>query len=164
MRSAVTPPSAATPSEISRLARCPAVFLPGDPARTGRVAFLLPDDEPPASPDAAEDLTIAVPDGTGVTTTTVRATVLPVRDALPVLTRARAARTDEAAAFWGSAAVLALQMAARGRLLPGLSETDHDAWRVGPLTADDLRRVRELAAAMPPAAHAVPLPGPGPLL
>ncbi|WP_058042794.1 DEAD/DEAH box helicase [Streptomyces roseifaciens] len=164
MRSAVTPPSAATPSEISRLARCSVVFLPGDPARTGRVAFWLPDDEPPASPGAVEDLTIAVPDGTDVTTTTVRAAVLPVRDALPVLTRARAARADEAAAFWGAAAVLALQMAARGRLLPGLSETDHDAWRVGPLTADDLRRVRELAAAMPPAAHAVPLPGPGPLL
>ncbi|GGX66257.1 helicase [Streptomyces hiroshimensis] len=160
----MTPPSAATPSEISRLAQCSAVFLPGDPARTGRVAFWLPDAEPPASPGGVEDLTIAVPDGTDVTTTTVRAAVLPVRDALPVLTRARAARADEAAAFWGAAAVLALQMAARGRLLPGLSETDHDAWRVGPLTADDLRRVRELAAAMPPAAHAVPLPGTGPLL
>ncbi|MFF7728984.1 DEAD/DEAH box helicase [Streptomyces sp. NPDC008001] len=160
----MTPPSAATPSEISRLARCSAVFLPGDPARTGRVAFWLPDDEPPASPGGVEDLTVAVADGTGVTTTTVRAAVLPVRDALPVLTRARSARACEAAAFWGAAAVLALQLAARGRLLPGLSATDHDAWRAGPLTADDLRRVRDLAAAMPPAAHAVPLPGTGPLL
>ncbi|MFF4215079.1 DEAD/DEAH box helicase [Streptomyces nondiastaticus] len=164
MRSAVTPPSAATPSEISRLAHCSAVFLPGDPARTGRVAFWLPGSEPPASPGGVEDLTVAVADGDGVATTTVRAAVLPVRDAVPVLTRARAARADEAAAFWGAAAVLALQLAARGRLLPGLSATDHDAWRVGPLTADDLRRVRGMAAAMPPAARAVPLPGPGPLL
>ncbi|PSJ27979.1 ATP-dependent helicase, partial [Streptosporangium nondiastaticum] len=134
----MTPPSAATPSEISRLAHCSAVFLPGDPARTGRVAFWLPGSEPPASPGGVEDLTIAVADGDGVATTTVRAAVLPVRDAVPVLTRARAARADEAAAFWGAAAVLALQLAARGRLLPGLSATDHDAWRVGPLTADDL--------------------------
>lgn len=90
--------------------------------------------------------------------------MLPVRDALPVLTRARAAQADEAAAFWGAAAVLALQLAARGRLLPGLNASDHDAWRAGPLSADDLRRIRELAAVMPPAAHAVPLPGDGPLL
>ncbi|MBT2384530.1 DEAD/DEAH box helicase [Streptomyces sp. ISL-11] len=164
MRSAVTPPSAATPSEISRLARCSAVFLPGDPARTGRMAFWRPDEDPPAAPGDVEELTVAVADGSDVTTTMVRAVVLPVREAVPVLTRARAARADEAATFWGAAAVLALQLAARGRLLPGLSATDHDAWRVGPLTPDDVRRVRELVAAMPPAAHAVPLPGTGPLL
>ncbi|MCC3771987.1 DEAD/DEAH box helicase [Streptomyces sp. UNOC14_S4] len=158
MRSAVTPPSAATPSEISLLARCSAVFLPGDPARTGRVAFWRPNDDPPAALGDVENLTVVVADGPGVTTTTVRAVTLPVRDALPVLTRARAARADEAAAFWGAAAVLALQLAARGRLLPGLSATDHDAWRVGPLAPEDMTRVRELAAAMPPSAHAVPLP------
>ncbi len=159
MRSPVTPPSAVTPSDVSLLARCQAVFLPGDPARTGRVAFWLPDGEAPLAHGAVERLTVAVPAGADVTTTTVRATLLPVREALPVLTRARAARADEAAAFWGTVAVLALQLAARGKLLPGLTDTDHDAWRVGPLTADDLGRVRELAAAMPPAAHAVPLPG-----
>ncbi|MEU4211678.1 DEAD/DEAH box helicase [Streptomyces sp. NPDC026206] len=160
----MTPPSAATPSAIARLAHCQAVFLPGDPARTGRVAFWTPTGEPPLATDAVEELTIAVPDGTDITTTTVRATVLPVRDALPVLTRARAAQADEAAAFWGAVAVLALQLAARGKLLPGLTNSDHDSWRVGPLAPDDQRRVRELAAAMPPAAHAVPLPGDGPLL
>ena len=48
--------------------------------------------------------------------------LLPVRAALPVLTRARAvAHAHRAAAFWGAAAVLALQFAARGLLLPGLS-------------------------------------------
>ncbi|MEU7165836.1 DEAD/DEAH box helicase [Streptomyces morookaense] len=160
----MSPAPAASPSDISRLVDCSAVFLPGDPARTGRVAFWLPDGEPPTAPEAAEELTIAVADGADVATTTVRATVLPVRDALPVLTRARAARTDEAAAFWGAAAVLALQLAARGRLLPGLSASGHDAWRAGPLSAEDLRRIRELADAMPPAAHAAPLPGDGPLL
>ncbi|GAA0451455.1 DEAD/DEAH box helicase [Streptomyces stramineus] len=160
----MTPPPAATPSEVSLLTRCRAAFLPGDPARTGRVAFWRPDGEAPGGPGDIEELTVAVPDGTEVTTTTVRAVVLPVRQALPVLTRARAAQADEAAAFWGTAAVLALQLAARGRLLPGLTATDHDAWRVGPLAPDDLLRVRELAAAMPPSAHAVPLPDTDPLL
>ncbi len=46
---------------------------------------------------------------------------------------------------------------ARGLLLPGLSPTDHDAWRMGPLGAADVESVRRLAAAMPPEAHAVPL-------
>ncbi|MEX2982834.1 DEAD/DEAH box helicase [Streptomyces sp. C36] len=169
MRSPVTPLSAAPPSDVHLLARCTAVFLPEDPARTGRVAFWLPDGEPPVAAGgdagpAVEELTVVVPDGPDVTTTVVRAVVLPVRQALPVLTRARAAGTDEAAAFWGAAAVLALQLAARGRLLPGLTAADHDAWRVGPLTPEDQHRVRELAAAMPPAAHAVPLPGDGPPL
>ncbi|MEV4740269.1 DEAD/DEAH box helicase [Streptomyces sp. NPDC049555] len=162
----MAPSSAVTPAHVSLLSRCRAAFLPGDPARTGRIAFWLPDGEPPldhaASPHATtEELTVAVPAGADVTTTTVRATVLPVREALPVLTRARTAGGDEAAAFWGAAAVLALQLAARGRLLPGLSEAGYDTWQAGPFDAEDARRIADLAAAMPPAAHAVPLPHTG---
>ncbi|WP_314242011.1 DEAD/DEAH box helicase [Streptomyces kutzneri] len=67
-----------------------------------------------------------------------------------------------ATAFWGAAALLALRFAARGQLLPGLSPAGHDAWRIGPLEAADLDEVRELAAAMPPAAHCVPLNADGP--
>ncbi|MEU5103906.1 DEAD/DEAH box helicase [Streptomyces sp. NPDC021354] len=179
----MTPRTVATPSEIAELSRCTTVFLPADPARTGRVAFWRPDGPDPTGPGAPEEITVVVPatsdevdqaDGAegdpGVRTRAVRALVLPLSEALPVLTRARAraAHTasppaDPTAAFWGTAAVLALQLAARGRLLPGLTATDHDAWRVGPLAEEDLRRVRELAAAMPPAAHAVPLPGTDPL-
>ncbi|MDN3057962.1 DEAD/DEAH box helicase [Streptomyces sp. SRF1] len=184
MLSAVTPPSAATPSEVAELCRCTAVFLPGDPARTGRVAFWRPDGTPPPGPvtGSAEELTVVVPvddpdasrtgsAGPAVRPRTVRALVLPLGEALPVLTRARAraaqsgpGQCDPATAFWGAAAVLALQLAARGRLLPGLTATDHDAWRVGPLTPGDLTRVRELAAAMPPTAHATPLPDSDPVL
>ncbi|MEU9954318.1 DEAD/DEAH box helicase [Streptomyces sp. NPDC050982] len=151
---------AATPSEISELARCCAVFMPADPARTGSVAFWTPDGEGPPAVDsgAVEELTVALPGEDGVELVTVPAVVLPVRAALPVLTRARAAaHAHRATAFWGAAAVLALQFAARGLLLPGLSAGDHDAWRAGPLGAADLGRIRELAAAMPPHAHAVPV-------
>ncbi|MEU6254393.1 DEAD/DEAH box helicase [Streptomyces sp. NPDC047043] len=157
---------AATPSEISELARCCAVFVPGDPPRTGRVAFWRPDGDAPASVAAGsvEDLAVVLPGAEGVELVEVSAVLLPVRAALPVLTRARAAAgAHRGAVFWGTAAVLALQLVARGLLLPGLSPGDHDAWRVGPLTPEDIDRVRRLAAAMPPEAHAVPLAGVEPL-
>ncbi|WP_405682197.1 DEAD/DEAH box helicase [Streptomyces sp. NBC_00057] len=147
---------AATLSEISALSTCSVVFLPTDPSRTGRIAFWCPDgSSPPDGPGSVEELTVV---GADARTYAVPALLLPVRDALPVLTRARAsAHASGAAAFWGAAALLALQLAARGLLLPGLSATDHDAWRAGPLTADDQSRIRTLAASMPPLAHAVPL-------
>ncbi|WP_406438689.1 DEAD/DEAH box helicase [Streptomyces sp. NBC_01613] len=156
---------AATPSEISELARCCAVFVPGDPARTGRVAFWRPDGTaPPAvAAGSAEDLTVVLPADDGVELVGVPAVLLPMRAALPVLTRARTdAQGHRGAVFWGAATVLALQFVARGLLLPGLSPGDHDAWRVGPLPMEDIDRVRRLAAAMPPEAHAVPVDGAGP--
>lgn len=147
---------APSPAEISALSRCSVVFLPSDPARTGRVAFCHPEGSgPPEAPGTVGELTLV---GADAHPYRVPALLLPVRDSLPVLTRARAAaHSHPAAAFWGAAALLALQLAARGLLLPGLSATDHDTWRTGPLTASDLDRIRDLAASMPPTAHAVPL-------
>ncbi|MFH0517674.1 DEAD/DEAH box helicase [Streptomyces sp. M41] len=150
----------ATPSEISELSSCCAVFLPGDPARTGRIAFWRADGGavPLAVPGSFEDVTVAVPAEGGVAQVSVPAVVLPVRDALSVLTRAHVrTRGHRAAVFWGAATVLALQLVARGALLPGLSASDHDAWRIGPLRPEDVDHIRDLAAAMPPEAHAVPL-------
>jgi hypothetical protein len=55
-----------------------------------------------------------------------------------LLTRARALRQGHRSTrFWGAACHLALHFLARGLLLPGLSPGDHDAWRVGPLSARD---------------------------
>ncbi|MFD9353160.1 DEAD/DEAH box helicase [Streptomyces sp. NPDC060031] len=133
---------------------------------------------------STEELTVVT---AGLRRTSVHALVLPVAAALPLLTRARAAAASapesanapanvatpatvsanaptlvSATVFWGAAALLALRLAARGLLLPGLSPAGYDAWRFGPLEAADLEEVRELAAAMPPAAHCVPLDAPGP--
>ncbi|MGW1375117.1 SNF2-related protein [Streptomyces sp. NPDC002446] len=167
---------AVTPAQLAELARCAAVFLPSDPPRAGRVAFWRPDGEPVAgtplenpedleSPGHREDLSVVLPDEDGgVVVCEVPALVVPVADAVPVLTRARAGRgTHPAAAFWGAAAVLALHLAARGRLLPGVSPDGFDAWRTGPLDPGDIERLRELAAAMPPYAHAAPLPDTDPV-
>ncbi|MFD5862533.1 DEAD/DEAH box helicase [Streptomyces chartreusis] len=159
----------ATPSELSELACCSAVFVPGDPARSGRVAFWRADGGavPRVASGSVEELDVVLPreDGEdGVELVRVPAVLLPVRAALPVLTRARTAvQAPRAVLFWGSATVLALQFMARGLMLPGLSPGDHDAWRVGPLRPEDVEHVRALAAAMPPEAHAVPLEGTEPI-
>ncbi|WP_233518120.1 DEAD/DEAH box helicase [Streptomyces corynorhini] len=92
---------------------------------------------------------------------------MPVPVALPLLTRARTSpHVSPSSAFWGSAALLALRLAAQGKMLPGITAAGYDAWRAGPLDAEDLDRIRALAASMPPTAHAVPLDasGPGPFL
>ncbi|MGW7489665.1 SNF2-related protein [Streptomyces sp. NPDC054786] len=181
----MTPLAAVTPAQLSVLSRCAAVFLPSDPPRAGRVAFWRPDGGPVGTAratddatggkdgndatdgedEAAERLDVVLPDeDRGVSLCEVPALVLTVAEAVPVLTRARAARgAHPAAAFWGAASVLALQLAARGRLLPGVSPDGYDAWRLGPLDPEDFERLRDLAAAMPPYAHAVPLPDSDPL-
>ncbi|MFF5566907.1 DEAD/DEAH box helicase [Streptomyces sp. NPDC012623] len=149
------------------------VFLPADPARAGRIAYWHPagagPPSRPGSPEcsparAGEELVIVDAEGR---LRTVEALSMPVAAALPLLTRGRtSANASPSAAFWGSAALLALRLAARGRLLPGLTASGHDAWRAGPLDAEDLDRIRTLAASMPPGAHAVPVDasGPGPYL
>ncbi|MDQ1021355.1 hypothetical protein QFZ43_007904 [Streptomyces afghaniensis] len=142
------------------------MFVPGDPARTGSVAFWRPDGQAPPTVTSASvaDQTVVVPGGDGVEPLSVPAVVLPVRAALAVLTHARAAaHGHRSTVLWGAAAAHALHLVARGLLLPGLSPADHAAWRTGPLPAQDVEAVRRLAAAMPPEAHAVPLAGAGPL-
>ncbi|MFE7751822.1 SNF2-related protein [Streptomyces sp. NPDC057428] len=153
-----------------RLMRCAAVFLPDELPRDGRVAFWDPDGAilgdagvvPTAeggSPYPVTDLTVVVPDGAGgALTRTVPAVELSVADAVPLLARARhRAVTHPATRAWGAAALHALTLVARGRLLPGLTAGDHDAWRAGPRDAEDVAHLRAVAASMPPEGHAVPV-------
>ncbi|MCC8246560.1 DEAD/DEAH box helicase [Saccharothrix luteola] len=142
--------------------RYAAVFEAADPPRTSTVAF-YPAQDPPG-PDGApgsDRLTIATPDGAARTVPALR---LPVSEAVPLLSRARRApHAHPAAAFWGAAVVVALQLVARGRVRPAVTDGDFDAWLLGPLDAADHARVRDLADAMPAHARAVPLPGREPL-
>ncbi|MFF0200237.1 DEAD/DEAH box helicase [Streptomyces sp. NPDC005017] len=128
------------------------------------MAFWTPEGPAPAAPEpgSVADLRVIVPTEHGVEPDEVPALLLPVDAALPVLTRARVAPgAHRAAAFWGTAAVLALRLTARGLLLPGLSPDGHDAWRAGPLDPEDTAALRRLAASMPPEAHAVPVDATG---
>ncbi|MEV5473930.1 DEAD/DEAH box helicase [Streptomyces sp. NPDC052207] len=144
--------------------RLAAVFVPAPVPRRGRVVFWDPEgDSPPAG--ATEELTVVRRHGSAVRRATVPAVSVPVAEALPLLTRARRDPTAHpATACWGAAALHALRLVARGRLLPGLSPEGYDAWRAGPLEPDDITHLRAVAAALPYEGHAVPLPGKGPLL
>ncbi|WP_406441342.1 SNF2-related protein [Streptomyces sp. NBC_01613] len=142
--------------------RLAAVFLPAPVPRDGRIAFWDPEDGP--LPTGDTELTVVRRHGAGVRRKTAPALSLPVGDALPLLVRARRdPAAHPATACWGAAALHALRLTARGRLLPGLTATGHDAWRAGPLDPDDIAHIRAVAAALPYEGHAVPLPGPGPL-
>ncbi|CAL9569290.1 hypothetical protein SUDANB58_04803 [Streptomyces sp. enrichment culture] len=142
--------------------RLAAVFLPAPLPREGRVAFWDPDGGDLPVQDT--ELTVVRRHGTGVRRRTTPALSLPLAEALPLLAHARhAPAAHPATACWGAAALHALRLTARGRLLPGLTATGHDAWRAGPLDPDDLAHLRAVAAALPPEGHAVPLDGPGPI-
>ncbi|MYS88857.1 MULTISPECIES: DEAD/DEAH box helicase [Streptomyces] len=148
--------------------RLPAVFLPAPLPRGGRIAFWDPAGEPlPAEvAELTEDteLTVVRRHGAAVRRRTTPALSLSLDEALPLLVRARRdPAAHPATACWGAAALHALRLIARGRLLPGLTPTGHDAWRAGPLDPDDIAHLRAVAAALPYEGHAVPLPGPGPI-
>ncbi|MEU5083395.1 MULTISPECIES: DEAD/DEAH box helicase [Streptomyces] len=146
--------------------RLACVYLPAPLPRDGRLAFWDPagDPLPPAPEDTAEELTVVRRHGAGARRHRVTALTLPLAGALPLLVRARHdPAAHPATAAWGAAALHALRLVARGRLLPGLTPAGHDAWRAGPLEPDDLAHLRAIAAALPPEGHAVPLPGPGAL-
>ncbi|WP_282694532.1 DEAD/DEAH box helicase [Streptomyces sp. CC208A] len=146
------------PAPFSGAAAPAAVFLPADPPRLGRIALWSPAGEPLAGPPGAVEGEVTVVDGSELRAVPVPALLLSVRDALPFLAGARlSGGADPAAAFWGGAALLALDFTARGLLLPGVTAEGHDAWRAGPLGPEELDRLRTLAASMPPTAHAVPL-------
>ncbi|MFE7076635.1 DEAD/DEAH box helicase [Streptomyces sp. NPDC057620] len=154
-------PGAGPKAEVSL--RLAAVFLPAALPRGGRMAFWDPDgDLPLPTPDT--ELTVVRRHGTGTRRHTVPALTLSVTEALPLLVRARRdPAAHPATACWGAAALHALRLVARGRLLPGLTPDGFDAWRAGPLDPDDIAHLRAIAAALPYEGHAVPLPGGGPL-
>ncbi|MFI9219554.1 DEAD/DEAH box helicase [Streptomyces werraensis] len=170
-----------TPRQAAPLARCAAVFEPGDPARTGRIAFWDPaGGTPPTAPGGEPgEADLVVPDGDGFAVRTVPVLRLTPAHALPALLHARRTATTTAATapagptaptttepapaaphpatvFWGAVTALALHLTARERLLPGVSPAGYDTWRAGPFDADDIARLRALADAAPGEAVAVP--------
>ncbi|WPP34343.1 DEAD/DEAH box helicase [Streptomyces sp. CL7] len=178
-----------TPRQAAPLARCAAVFEPGDPARTGRIAFWDPaGGTPPTAPGGEPgEADVVVRDGDGFAVRTVPVLRLTPAHALPALLHARRTATPTAATepagptaptatepapaaphpaavFWGAVTALALHLIARERLLPGVSPAGYDTWRAGPFDADDIARIRALADAAPGEAVAVPGTDPGTLV
>jgi superfamily II DNA or RNA helicase len=125
------------------------VFEPKNPPRTSGFVFWNADGDTLG----AEEVTVALPE-----LKTVPCVRLPMAEALPVLLRSGGS-DDASARFWSTATVAALKLAEAGRLLPGLTESDVDAWRAGPLEPADAAWLRTLSEAMPPRARAIPAEG-----
>jgi superfamily II DNA or RNA helicase len=143
-----------------------AVFLPGDPARTGRLALwgagLGPD--APLPDGLTNEVELVLPTSAMVRRRRVAARVVDLDRALPWLVGLPAdADLSSSLSAWAAAAKLGAQLVARGRLLPAASPDGWDTWRVGPLDPADVERLAQLGAAFPPAGHALPVPGRGPL-
>ncbi|MDP5311261.1 DEAD/DEAH box helicase [Streptomyces poriferorum] len=183
---------APSPRDVAtgRLLRCAAVFLPATLPREGRIAFWDPEGHPlpdqgdlwaPGTGTGAGTSAPAEADGSGVRTSeitvvrrhgeqgdirrsTVPALLLPLAEAVPLLARARHLRSAHPATrCWGAATLHALHLVSRGRILPGLTADDHDAWRAGPRDAEDVAHLRAVAAAMPAEGYATPFPDRTPL-
>ncbi|MDX5563174.1 DEAD/DEAH box helicase [Streptomyces sp. ID05-04B] len=136
-------------------------FWPSDPPRGATVSFWRPHSSMGRPEDLKVPHTALLQEQVPVIRMrgslcrgSVRGWTLPVLDALPVLVSARRReRGHESTVFWGAAAMFALDLVARGRLLPGLSPGGYDAWVAGPLSAEDEAVLQALVQAMPATAH-----------
>jgi len=120
--------------------------------------FALFDPVPRAGPGRIGDLEVVLPTPSIVRRTRVRARFVPVGEALGWLAALPAASNWPATmSAWSTAVKAGVALVARGRLLPGISQSGFDAWQAGPLDGADEEWLRRLAAAFPPRAHALPV-------
>ncbi|WP_238697976.1 DEAD/DEAH box helicase [Streptomyces sp. E5N91] len=143
-----------------------AVFLPGEPARRGRLLLWKPPGAAAADRMAPVDLEtevveLVLPHGRSVRRRRVEGYALPVAVAVSALVDVEP--THPSGAAWQAATRFALRLLADGRLHPALTPAGYDTWQVGPLTAAQRQSLDVLAAAFPPYAHCLPEPGPAPV-
>ncbi|MFC8239421.1 DEAD/DEAH box helicase [Streptomyces chartreusis] len=143
-----------------------AVFLPGEPARRGRLLLWKPTgaaagDRVAPTGLETETVELVLPHGRSVRRRRVEGYALPVAVAVSAL--ANAEPTHPSGAAWQAATRFALRLLADGRLHPALTPAGYDTWQAGPCTAAQRRTLDALAAAFPPHAHCLPEPGPAPV-
>ena len=134
------------------------VFVPGEVPRRGLFAHW-------GRGTGSAKIELVFPGGTyGIRKRLVSAELIPLAEALPELLAIDAGEpTRLSTQAWSAAAAAGVGLVARGRLLPTVGPGDTDVWRAGPLDPADLRWLRELAAAFPPVAHALAVPGSRPM-
>jgi hypothetical protein len=134
-------------------------FLPAEVPRRGSFAFWRAGGGP-------EQVELVFEGGQyGVRKRMVSAHVLPVTTVLPELLSIdpNGSHVPRSLGVWASAATAGVGLIARGRILPAVTSDGADTWRVGPLDPGDEAWLRELAAAFPPEAHALGIPGSRPM-
>jgi superfamily II DNA or RNA helicase len=142
------------------------VFLPGEPARLGRLLLWKPtgaaagDSTAPTGLET-EAVELVLPHGRSVRRRRVEGYSLPVAVAVSAL--ADAEPTHPSGVAWQAVTRFALRLLADGRLHPALTPAGYDTWQAGPFTAAQRQTLDALAAAFPPHAHCLPEPGPAPV-
>ena len=132
-----------------------ATFVAGAVGRDGVVALWEPEEDAP--PSATGEVDIGFPDGVR----TVPAAIVPVGELVgPLASLSAATDVRPSVRALSVATRLALDLVSRGRLLPAAAADGTDTWRIGPLDVDDRTRLEQLADALPPAVHAVPIDDP----
>ncbi len=138
-------------------------FVPADPPRAS--TFVFWDEAEPggltagAPPEGLTevDIELVLPAARGTTLSPVRGWSMDMAtaiDELAVIGLADDAHPSVHA--WSSIVRTALSYIADGRVLPWVSPSGRDTWRVDPLDAGDDLIVANLAAALPATAHAIP--------
>ncbi|HEV7977840.1 DEAD/DEAH box helicase [Amycolatopsis sp.] len=128
-----------------------ATYVPADPPRDGVLALW-------GHEGGDTPLEFVLPVGKTYQRTKVDASLIPLEKAIPGLLDAEGDESPSIIA-WAAALEAGVNLIARGRVQQASSPSGHDAWRVGPLDLDDERLLRDLAAKLPPEAHALPLSG-----
>jgi hypothetical protein len=139
------------------------VFVPNEVPRRGVFAAWGKGPGNPVPGNARVELVF--PGGSyGIRKRLVAAELIPLDEALPeLLSTDNALLMRRSVRVWAAAAAAGVGLVARGRLLPTVGPGDVDVWRAGPLDPSDLSWLRELAAAFPPAAHALAVPDSRPM-
>ena len=134
------------------------VFVPGEIPRQSVFAHW-------GRGTGAARLELVFPGGTyGIRKRLVAADLIPLAEALPALLAVGAReRMRLSGQAWAAAAAAGVGLIARGRLLPTVGADGTDVWRAGPLDPADLSWMRQLAAAFPPTAHPLAVPGSRPM-
>jgi len=129
-----------------------ATFVPGEVGREGALALW----GPPVDISAGSRIELVILGDDGVRPRRTDVELVPIARCLDVLAALPAAAdVRPSVRAWSVATNVALDLVARGRLLPSTSATGVDTWRVGPLDPADRIRLAELAEALPAAAHAL---------
>lgn len=159
--------AATVPLALTSLAGVEAVFVPAAPPRDSVLALWSRDgipDAPPGIASRVRSVELVLPAGRSVRRRTVRARAVLLRDALGWLVDLGPdAGIMPSLTAWVVAARAGVDLVARGRLHPGITDDGHDTWRAGPLDAGDEARLAALAEMFPPRAHALRADTPGPL-
>ena len=128
-----------------------AVFVPGEPARFGRFALWGAGIEDGESLELFHGLAGRV----RKLPTPVR--YLTIEQALPILLAEQ--EKSPSLYFWSAAVRAGLDLIARRRLRPAITDAGYGVWRIAALEDSEACRLDELAAALPPEGCAQPLPG-----